>query len=135
LQAKSPLGEILIETINTDTHQEEQKKFSLKTLEDIMVPAIWRGTGHPQNKLAPIKINVVEAYDNEIKWLLLTNLPAKTMCDATFVVESYKKRWHIESFHKVLKTAYKADQVYLHHSREAICNLLTMINIAACQTY
>ena len=57
------------------------------------------------------------------------------MCDATFVVESYKKRWHIESFHKVLKTAYKADQVYLHHSREAICNLLTMINIAACQTY
>ena len=48
-----------------------------------------------------------------------------------------KKCWHIESFHKVLKTAYNADKVYLHSSRNAIQNLLllTIVNIAASKTY
>jgi hypothetical protein len=44
-------------------------------------------------------------------------------------------QWDIESFHKVLKTAYNADKVYLHSSRSAIQNLLTIINIAASKTY
>ena len=135
LHNKTPLGHISLETINPSTHEEVQKIFYLKTLEEVLVPPVHRGAGHPQNKLAPITINVVEAYDGENKWLLLTNLPVHTIEDATFVVESYKKRWHIESLHKVLKTAYKADQVYLHSSREAIQNLLTIINIAAYQTY
>ncbi len=100
-----------------------------------MLPTVHRGSGHRQNSLAPIKINVVEASNQENKWLLLTNLPVTNLEDAIFVVESYKKRWHIESLHKVLKTAYKAEKIYLHSSRNAIQNLLTIINIAACQTY
>ena len=43
--------------------------------------------------------------DQNNKWLLLTNLPVRTLEDAIFVVQSYKRRWHIESLHKVLKTA------------------------------
>ena len=100
-----------------------------------MLPTIHRGADHRQNSLAQIKLNVVEAFDQENKWLLLTNLPVKTLEDASFVVQSYKRRWHIESLHKVLKTAYKAEQIYLHSSRDAVQNLLTIINIAACQTY
>jgi len=38
-------------------------------------------------------------------------------------------------FIKVLKTAYKADKVYLHSSRNAIQNLLAIVNIAAIKTY
>ena len=129
------LGSIEIVVIDPYTHAEEKRMFHIKALEDIMLPPIHRGAGHPQNNLPPIKINVVEAFDGQNRWVLLTNLPVRTLKEATFVVESYKKRWHIESFHKVLKTAYKADHVYLHSSRESIQNLLTMINIAACQTY
>ena len=64
-------------------------------------------------------LNVVEVFNQENKCILLTNLPVKTLLDATFVVQSYKKRWHIESLHKVLKTAYKAEETYLHSSRNA----------------
>lgn len=68
-----------------------------------MLPPIYRGAGHRQNNLAPIKLNVVEVFNQQSRCLLLTNLPVKTLLDATFVVQSYKKRWHIESLHKVLK--------------------------------
>lgn len=136
LLKKAPtLGEISFTMIDPNTHEETQKLFYLKTLENIMLPPVHRGAGHRQNSLAPIKLNVVEACDGENKWRLLTNLPVKTLEDAMFVVQSYKRRWHIESLHKVLKTAYKAEQIYLHSSRNAIQNLLTIINIAAYRTY
>lgn len=135
LQEKPPLGHILLETVNPYTHAEEKRTFYLKTLVDILLPPTHRGAGHRQNSLPAVKVNIVEASDGESKWVLLTNLPVLTLEDAVFVVQSYKKRWHIESLHKVLKTTYKADQIYLHSSKEAILNLLTIINIAACQTY
>jgi len=136
LLKKAPtLGKISLVTIDPNTHEETQKLFDLKAIENIMLPPVHRGVGHRQNSLAPIKLNVVEAFDLENKWLLLTNLPVKTLEDVSFVLQSYKRRWHIESLHKVLKTAYKAEQIYLHSSRDAIQNLLTIINIAACQTY
>ena len=46
-----------------------------------------------------------------------------------------KKNCLDKGYHLILKTAYNADKIYLHSSREAIQNLLTIINIAACQTY
>lgn len=136
LFSKAPyFGTIQLDIIDPHTHAEETRSFRIKVLKDIMVPAIHRGAGHPQNKLPPIKINLVEASDGQNQWILLTNLPVDTMKEATFVVESYRKRWHIELFHKVLKTAYKAEQIYLHSSRNTVQNLLTLINMAACQTY
>lgn len=129
------LGTIQLVIIDPHTHKEEVRLFYIKALKDIMLPAIHRGAGHPQNNLAPIKINLVEASDGQNQWVLLTNLSVDTLEEATFVIESYRKRWHVESLHKVLKTAYKAEQVYLHSSRETVQNLLTLINIAACQTY
>ncbi len=129
------LGTIQLIITNPHTHCQEFRSFRIKALSNIILPAIHRGAGHPQNKLPPININLVQASDGQTHWVLLTNLAFDSLEEATFVVESYKKRWHIESFHKVLKTAYRAENVYLHSSREAVQNLLTMINIAAYQTY
>ena len=129
------LGDIELVIMDPHTHKEEPQLFHIKALTNITLPATRRGARHPQNKLPPIKLNVVEASNGRDHWVLLTNLPAHTFQEAAFVVESYRKRWHIESFHKVLKTAYKAENVYLHSSREAVQSLLTLINIAAYQTY
>lgn len=129
------LGTAEMKTINPSTHQEEHKTFEIKVLTNVTLPAIFRKAGHRQNKLPPIKINVLKAAQKENQWVLLTNLPLENFNQALFVLEGYQKRWHIESFHKVLKTAYKAESIYLHSSREAIQSLLTFINIAACQTY
>lgn len=135
LDQEQSLGTVTIKVMNPGTHKQYNSDFNIKILKNILIPAIHRGAGHKQNSLKPVTMNIVEANDGNIKWVLLTNLSVDTIEDAIFVIESYKKRWHIESFHKVLKTAYNADKIYLHSSREAIQNLLTIINIAACQTY
>ena len=51
-----------------------------------MLTPVHRGAGHRQNTLAPIKLNVVEVFNQENKCLLLTNLSVKNLSDATFVV-------------------------------------------------
>jgi len=135
MEAQGELGTIPLKITDPNTHEEYESIFHIKALSEVLIPPIHRGAGHPQNKLPPIKMNVVKANDKKNEWVLLTNLPVKTLQDVTFVIESYKKRWHIESFHKVLKTAYKADKVYLHSSRNAIQNLLAIVNIAAIKTY
>ncbi len=57
------------------------------------------------------------------------------MEDLQRVVNFYRCRWHIEDFHKVLKTAYQVEKIYLHASRQAIENALTMAALSACRFY
>lgn len=51
------------------------------------------------------------------------------------IVTIYKSRWHIEDYHKILKTGYQVDEIYLHSSKEAIKNLLVLSSISACRLY
>ena len=43
--------------------------------------------------------------------------------------------WDIEDYHKVLKTGYQVDEIYLHSSRQAIENALIVASISACRLY
>ena len=82
-----------------------------------------------------ITLNVVSAYNDEYEWVLLTSLPVETLEQLTEVLKIYKARWHIEDYHKVLKTGYQVDEIYLHSSRKAITNLLTVSAVSACRLY
>ena len=135
LSASESLGTARITITNPSTKEEVLHDFVIKGVENIDIPPSRQTLKHGRESKAPIIINAVEAKSDECSWLLLTNLPVTTYEQAVFVIKSYKARWHIESFHKVLKTAYKAEEIYLHSSRAAVENLLTMINIAAFQTY
>ena len=79
--------------------------------------------------------NVVQAYDDEHEWILLTKLPIDTLDQIKEIVIIYKSRWHIEDHHKVLKTGYQVDEIYLHTSKEAIKKLLILSSISACRLY
>jgi hypothetical protein len=136
LLEKAPyLGHFKTTIYDIDKHRDIEVNFQLKALKGVSIPPPHRGAGHKQNSIDPIKINVVQATEGDRSWVLITNLPVDTLEDIKFIIKSYKYRWHIESFHKVLKTAYKAEHVYLHSSRAAIQTLLALINIAACRTY
>lgn len=87
------------------------------------------------NNYTAITVNVVMAYNDEHEWVLLTSLPIRTVDDIKEVVILYRCRWHIEDYHKVLKTGYQVDEIYLHSSRQAIENLLVMASISACRLY
>jgi hypothetical protein len=68
-------------------------------------------------------------------WVLLTDLSVETIEECELVIQMYKSRWHIEDFHKILKTGYQVDELYLHASRKAIENALTMASLSACRLY
>lgn len=82
-----------------------------------------------------INTNVVIAYNDEHEWILLTSLPIETVEQLKEIVNIYKSRWHIEDYHKILKTGYQVDEIYLHTSKETIKNLLTIASISACRLY
>lgn len=87
------------------------------------------------NQYRAIELNVVCAYDGEHEWILLTSLPIDTLEQIQEIVSIYQSRWHIEDYHKVLKTGYQVDEIYLHSSREAIINFLVLASISACRLY
>jgi len=87
------------------------------------------------NQYSSIQLNVVCAYDGEHEWILLTGLPIDTLEQLQEIVSIYQSRWHIEDYHKVLKTGYQVDEIYLHSSREAIINFLVLASISACRLY
>ncbi len=101
----------------------------------VTFPVPRKRTKNRQGELTPLKINVVQVYNDEHEWVLLTSLPIDSPKDIEEAISIYKKRWHIESFHKVLKTGYAVDEIYLHKDRQTIENLLAMASIAACRLY
>jgi hypothetical protein len=57
----------------------------------------------------PVEVNVVRIdelceHDDPIQWVLLTTESVATFSDILSVIESYRARWTIEDWHKVLKT-------------------------------
>lgn len=82
-----------------------------------------------------LKINVVIAYNKKRKWILFTSLPIEKTDQIKEIINIYKSRWHIEDFHKVLKTGHQVEEIFLHATTECIKNLLVMAAISACRLY
>lgn len=126
------LGEIKTTINDVATHQIKEITLSIKRLRKVTIPP----TAYLDNeKYTPITLNAVMAYNDTYCWILLTDLPVDSLADCEEIITIYKSRWHIEDYHKILKTAYQIDEVYLHSSKQAIINALTMISISACRLY
>jgi hypothetical protein len=137
LLEKAPvLGLIETEINDAKTHIKKQITFKVKMIKQIIFPVPrWpQHKGKAQN-YSPIKVNIVMAYNEDYCWKLLTNLQTDTLEDCVGIIKKYKERWHIEDLHKIEKTAYQIDEIYLHSSREAIETALVMASIAACRLY
>ena len=87
-----------------------------------------------------LSINVVhvahhsQASEDKITWVLLTNLDVKNFDDALKIITIYRKRWHIESFHKSLKTGYQVEKAKLE-SKEGLIRMFVMLSICAARVY
>lgn len=109
---------------------------TLKAIEVLLPPPNKGKKDREQkNEVHPIKINAVLASNKEHEWVLLTQLPIATGEQIEEIVRIYRSRWHIEDYHKLLKTGYQIDEIYLHSSREALENLITMASVSACRLY
>lgn len=136
LEKEDQLGEFAITINDVNTHEIKVISLKVKRLQDSYIPPSPRIKQSNKNKdYQPVKINVVQAYNDQYCWVLLTTLPVDDLEACKQVTEIYKKRWHIEDYHKVLKTGYQVDELYLHSSLSAIKNALVMAAIAACRLY
>jgi hypothetical protein len=136
LEEQNDIGEIKVTINDPQTHEIKEINLKVKRLKEIRLPPPHRGKeGRNVKDYEPITVNLVKIYNDTYCWFLLTDLPVESIEDCELVAKIYKERWHIEDFHKILKTAYQIDEIYLHSSRDAIENALTMISISACRLY
>lgn len=124
-----------VEINDVQTREIKKIRLGLKCLKNVSLPPPDRSKERDIENYKPIHVNVVMAFNAEYCWILLTSLPVQTLAQIQRIIEIYRCRWHIEDFHKILKTAYQVDEIYLHASREAIENALTMAAISACRFY
>ena len=62
---------------------------------------------------------------DKIDWKLITDLPVRSRKDAVEKLHWYAMRWKIETFHKILKSGFKAEDVKLR-AAERIVNLIAI---------
>lgn len=135
LEEEKELGKITIDINDVHTRQIKKITLKLKCLKDVILPFPRRSKERNRQHSEAIKVNVLMASNDDYCWILLTNLPVNNTDEMLRVIQIYKCRWHIEDFHKILKTAYQIEEIYLHSSRQAIENALTMAAISACRFY
>lgn len=135
IRKEEDLGEVITTINDIATHEVKDITLKIKRLKKIAIPPPHRTKSQNVEQYKPIEVNIVMAYNETYCWILLTDSPVETLGDCQEVMLIYKARWHVEDYHKILKTGYQIDELYLHSSREAIENALTMASISACRLY
>lgn len=128
-------GSMIVEIQDVNSREIKEITLNLKAISIIFPVPEMPADYKTEKGYTSITLNVVIAYNDEHEWVLLTSLPIETLEQTKDVVTIYKSRWHIEDYHKVLKTGYQVDEIYLHSSKEAIKNLLVLSSISACRLY
>lgn len=94
---------------------------------DLTLRPPYRAPGCQAN-LRPLSLSVVWAREIEapseveepLEWLLVTNVPVQDFGDAVERIRWYRLRWHIEVFHKILKSGCKIETCRLDAADELI---------------
>lgn len=126
------LGQMVIEVLGGNGQRIEHH-MSVKAMEVVLHPPQRRADSDRIGKLVPISVGVVEARsttDNNLSWRLLTNLDCLNFENAIRLVNIYKTRWTIESYHRVLKSGFKIESARLA-SRSRLENFCTLVSILA----
>lgn len=130
------IGEMVVTIQEVATREIKDITLKLKILKDVLIPPPNNGKEEKDiHAYKAAKVNVVMAYNDDYEWILLTNLAIDTPEEIEKVVRIYKLRWHVEDFHKIQKTGYQVDELYLHSSLQGMENALSMAAISACRLY
>jgi len=93
-------------------------KCEVKVVQNLILKSPHRSTKAKSYDLKDLSLTVVEVKQKEsgsdiLHWRLLTNLPCSTFSESLNVVEIYKQRWAIESFHRILKSGFGIEKIRL----------------------
>ena len=92
-------------------------------------------------ELSPIRINAIWVKEinchpdiKPLEWMLLTNIKTGCLEEALEKIAWYKARWHIESYHKVLKSGCNVEKSKLDHA-DKLEKFATLMSIIAARVY
>ncbi len=124
--------EIYDSKLNTERVAHLNMRFS-----KVSCPAPWRMDWSIKRKIPNLEMFVVELREHHppkgatrIHWRILTSLPVFSEQEALEVVKIYKKRWNIETYHKVLKSGCRVEECRLV-KRENLTKFLTLCSVIA----
>jgi hypothetical protein len=91
-----------------------------------------------RGELSPVRVHAVWVREvatvppgqEPIEWLILTTLPVRTLAQAVAVVGAYAQRWKVETYHYVLKSGCKVEDLQLH-TAERIERALALYTVVA----
>lgn len=69
-----------------------------------------------------------------VEWMLITSIPVLSPEDAIEKIEWYKQRWHIENFHKALKSGCQIEECRLQ-TADRLKRYITLFSIIAWRLY
>jgi hypothetical protein len=76
------------------------------------------------------EIDAPATVEKPLEWLLVTNIPVTSFTDAVERVRWYRLRWHIEVFHKILKSGCRVEDCRLD-TAEKLIRYLTLKSVIA----
>lgn len=80
------------------------------------------------------EVNPPEDLKEPLEWMLLTTMAVKSLADALEKIGWYKLRWHIESYHKVLKSGCRVEDCRLQ-TAERLERYLSLMCVVAWRMY
>jgi hypothetical protein len=122
-----------------ETLQDELVTLSLKFVNVTIAPPIrsceQRGDwDYKAISLTVVQVSGTKSNAEPISWSLLTTMPVYDLASAQKIVRYYAKRWHIELFHKAMKTGFSLEEARLQEG-EKIKKLVALVSIEAVQVY
>lgn len=117
----------------------QQRPARQATVSVRFTPVKFRPPWRPnQQKLPPVSLNAIlvreenppPEIDEPIEWLLLTNTSVQNFEEAVRVIGWYGCRWHIELFHKILKSGCTVEDCRLQKA-ERLHNYIALMSVVA----
>lgn len=137
LESARTMGTMTVK-VNSKVQGKKYRKatLSVKYMSFMMPPPPNRTLNNSDNNLPMIKVTAVTAIENnppkdeeQLNWVLLTNLPIESVSDAKDKVRLYSMRWNIELLHKIIKSGFKVENAQLRDGENlkkyfVLCSIL-----------
>jgi hypothetical protein len=133
--AQQPLaGQLTLQISSNQQRPARQATVSVRFSQVKLTPP-WRPN---QKKLPVVTLNAIlvredhppAAVEEPIEWLLLTNTSVQNFDDAIRVVGWYGCRWHIELYHKIIKSGCTVEDCRLE-TAERLHNYIALMSVVA----
>jgi len=134
LESLQSMGSYTLHVQATQTRQARQAKMLVTWRAVQVVPPRQARGDHGTQPIPLFAVMAVEAdapsKTDQIKWVLLTNLPVASLAEARGIIDDYACRWVIEDYHKAMKSCCGVENLQMT-TLEGLSNAIGVLSVLA----